>query len=147
MGDPNIPNTSQSTFSVFSDREFNVLDMSESAIPADSDTASPKSKGNFTSAAASSVRAIVRKNPTANKVYRTGVGVLGGTTVALGVVLMPLPGPGSLVALAGLGILSSEFEGAKKVQNVAVSAAKQGIKAGRAIKDRFVKEPSKKGAL
>jgi uncharacterized protein (TIGR02611 family) len=60
-------------------------------------------------------RAAIRRNPKADRVYRTGVGVVGGATVALGVALIPLPGPGALIALGGLGILGSEFEGAKKV--------------------------------
>jgi hypothetical protein len=51
--------------------------------------------------AAHGTRETIRRNPTADKVYRTGVGVVGGSTVALGVVLMPLPGPGALIALGG----------------------------------------------
>lgn len=87
-------------------------------------------------------RAAIRKNPTANKVYRTSVGVVGGTTVALGVVMIPLPGPGSLIALGGLGILSTEFEGAKKVNDKATrlvkraaGAAKDAVARGRAPRD------------
>ena len=37
------------------------------------------------------------------------MGVSGTTTVALGVVLLPLPGPGMVVILVGLTILSREF--------------------------------------
>lgn len=70
-------------------------------------------------------RAAIRRNPTANKVYRTGVGVVGGTTVALGVALIPLPGPGSLIALGGLGILGTEFEGAQKVNEKATRVVKK----------------------
>lgn len=70
-------------------------------------------------------RRVIRKNPTADKAYRTGVGVVGGATVALGVALIPLPGPGSLVALGGLGILGTEFEGARKVNQKATAVAKK----------------------
>jgi uncharacterized protein (TIGR02611 family) len=70
-------------------------------------------------------RAAIRRNPTANRVYRTGVGVVGGTTVALGVALIPLPGPGSLIALGGLGILGTEFEGAQKVNEKATRVVKK----------------------
>ncbi|WP_291057679.1 PGPGW domain-containing protein, partial [Herbiconiux sp.] len=69
-------------------------------------------------------------------VYRTGVGVVGGGTVALGVVMIPLPGPGALVALGGLGILSTEFEGAKKARTKANAAAKKGFDAAKAARDR-----------
>lgn len=72
-------------------------------------------------------RAAIRRNPTANRVYRTGVGIVGGMTVALGVVMMPLPGPGALIALGGLGILGTEFEKAHAVNAKATKVVKRGI--------------------
>lgn len=76
-------------------------------------------------------RAAIRRNPRANRVYRAGVGVVGGTTVALGVVLIPLPGPGALVALGGLGILGTEFEKAQVVNERATRVVKRGLGAAR----------------
>lgn len=76
-------------------------------------------------------RAAIRRNPTANKVYRAGVGVVGGTTVALGVVLIPLPGPGALVALGGLGLLGTEFEKAQVVNEKATKVVKRGLTAAK----------------
>src|SRR3954471_17102530 len=58
-------------------------------------------------------RRAIKRNPTVDKAYRAAVGVTGGATVALGVALIPLPGPGSLVALGGLAMLGTEFEGAR----------------------------------
>ena len=84
-------------------------------------------------AAAGGARRAIKKNPTADKAYRTGVGVVGGATVALGVALIPLPGPGSLVALGGLAMLGSEFEGARKVNEKATTVAK---KAAAAVRKR-----------
>ncbi|MCS5722537.1 PGPGW domain-containing protein [Herbiconiux sp. CPCC 203407] len=84
-----------------------------------------RAAGRTAGKAAHGAREGIRKNPTANSAYRTGVGVVGGGTVALGVVLMPLPGPGALIALGGLGILSTEFDGAKKVRRSAEGAAKK----------------------
>ncbi|MGH2813263.1 MAG: PGPGW domain-containing protein [Actinomycetota bacterium] len=46
---------------------------------------------------------------------RIAVGVVGGVFVALGIVLIPLPGPGSLLILLGLTILSWEFRWAKRL--------------------------------
>lgn len=47
---------------------------------------------------------------------KAGVAAAGGTLVAVGALLTPLPTPGGiLLAGAGLGVLSTEFEGAKKV--------------------------------
>ncbi|MGO7983524.1 hypothetical protein ACC691_37385, partial [Rhizobium johnstonii] len=47
------------------------------------------SVGRATRNAAHGTRETIRRNPTADKVYRTGVGVVGGSTVALGVVMIP----------------------------------------------------------
>lgn len=59
--------------------------------------------------------------------------VLGGCTVAVGVILIPLPGPGSLVILAGLSILGREFPGARRAAdqgkgwaNAALTSARRG---------------------
>jgi uncharacterized protein (TIGR02611 family) len=76
-------------------------------------------------AAAGGARRVIRRNPKADKAYRTAVGVAGGATVALGVVLIPLPGPGALVSLGGLAMLGTEFEGAKKVSTKATALAKK----------------------
>ena len=43
------------------------------------------------------------------------VGAAGFGTVALGVVLLPLPGPGSIVILTGLTVLGKEFPSAKRL--------------------------------
>jgi len=45
---------------------------------------------------------------------RVVVGVIGATVVLLGGALLVLPGPGLLVVLIGLAILSSEFVWARK---------------------------------
>ena len=99
--------------------------------------------GRATGSALIGGRAAIRKNPTANKVYRTGVGVVGGTTVALGVALIPLPGPGSLIALGGLGILGTEFEGAQKVNEKATRVVK---KAAAAAKDALARRRAAQAA-
>ena len=96
--------------------------------------------GRAAGSAAKGTRETIRRNPTADKVYRTGVGVVGGGTVALGVALIPLPGPGSLIALGGLGILATEFEGAKKVSTKVNSVAK---KAYTAAKDARAKRKAR----
>jgi uncharacterized protein (TIGR02611 family) len=90
---------------------------------------------------AAKARREIRKNPTANTVYRTAVGVTGGATVALGVALIPLPGPGSLVALGGLALLGTEFEGARKVNEKATDAAKRGTRWLSSAAKRRVSKP------
>lgn len=44
---------------------------------------------------------------------RIAIGVVGGTVLALGVVMMITPGPGVAGILAGLGILAIEFAWAR----------------------------------
>ena len=95
-----------------------------------------RAAGKTAGRAAHGVREQIRKNSTTDTVYRTGVGVVGGATVALGVVMIPLPGPGALVAIGGLGILSTEFEGAKKARVRATSVAKKAMGAAKDARDR-----------
>jgi uncharacterized protein (TIGR02611 family) len=85
--------------------------------------------------AASAVRGAIRRNPKADRAYRVGVGVVGGTTTALGVVLMPLPGPGTLIALGGLAVLATEFEGAKRVSSRANDTARKAAAAAKRHRD------------
>ena len=93
-----------------------------------------RAAGRLAASAAKGTREKIRQNPTANRVYRTGVGVVGGGTVALGVALIPLPGPGSLVAIGGLALLGTEFETAKKVNVKAKAAAKKGFDAAKRVR-------------
>jgi uncharacterized protein (TIGR02611 family) len=47
--------------------------------------------------------------------YRVAVGVVGGVIVALGLVTIPLPGPGWLTVIAGLFVLATEFAWAERL--------------------------------
>lgn len=47
--------------------------------------------------------------------YRAGVALVGSLVVVLGVVLIPLPGPGWLIVFVGLSILASEFPWAERL--------------------------------
>lgn len=107
--------------------------------PVDAPDSAVRRAGTVVGRAASSAliggRAMIRKNPTAERVYRTGVGVVGGTTVALGIVMMPLPGPGALIALGGLGILGTEFERAQKANEKATRVVKKGFEIAKDVID------------
>ncbi|WP_187776260.1 TIGR02611 family protein [Antrihabitans cavernicola] len=59
-------------------------------------------------------RAKIAERPTANLVYRIGVGVVGTIVLIGGIFAIPYPGPGWLIVFAGLGILASEFEWAQR---------------------------------
>jgi uncharacterized protein (TIGR02611 family) len=47
--------------------------------------------------------------------YRLCVGIVGGLIVAVGLVTIPLPGPGWLTVIAGLFVLATEFLWAERV--------------------------------
>jgi uncharacterized protein (TIGR02611 family) len=47
------------------------------------------------------------------------VAVAGGLVVLLGVMLIPLPGPGGLMVLSGIGIWAVEFHWARRLQGFA----------------------------
>ena len=46
---------------------------------------------------------------------RTAIGAVGLSIVALGLVLMPLPGPGTLIVAGGLSVLRREYPLAGRV--------------------------------
>src|SRR5262245_51661774 len=55
----------------------------------------------------------IRANPTGRLALKIGIGVLGALVVALGVVLIPFPGPGWAIVIVGLAIWAIEFAWAK----------------------------------
>jgi uncharacterized protein (TIGR02611 family) len=57
----------------------------------------------------------IRANPTGRMALKIAVGVLGTLVVALGVVLLPLPGPGWAVIILGLAIWAVEFAWARNL--------------------------------
>ena len=64
-------------------------------------------------ARARSTLRLIRANPTGRIALKIGIAVAGGLVVALGLVLIPLPGPGWALVLLGLAIWAIEFVWAK----------------------------------
>jgi uncharacterized protein (TIGR02611 family) len=58
---------------------------------------------------------LIRANPTGRLALRTFVAIAGALVVAIGVVLIPLPGPGWLLVIAGIGIWGVEFHWARRL--------------------------------
>lgn len=48
-------------------------------------------------------------------VWQLFVLIAGVATIIVGIILLPLPGPGSVIIFAGIGILSTEFIWAKQL--------------------------------
>lgn len=60
-------------------------------------------------------RGWVRGLPGGRLVWRIAVTVIGAAVIAVGIVLLPLPGPGWLIIFAGLGILATEYTWARRL--------------------------------
>jgi uncharacterized protein (TIGR02611 family) len=62
---------------------------------------------------------------------RLGVEILGWALIPIGIILMPLPGPGMLIVVAGVGLLSRRHVWARRMldplRRRAVEAAKYGV--------------------
>jgi uncharacterized protein (TIGR02611 family) len=57
----------------------------------------------------------IRNNPTGRLALKITIGVLGGLVVALGIVLIPFPGPGWAIVILGLAIWAIEFAWARNL--------------------------------
>lgn len=57
----------------------------------------------------------IRANPTGRLALKIGVGVVGTLVVAVGIVLIPFPGPGWAIVILGLAILAVEFAWARRL--------------------------------
>ena len=60
-------------------------------------------------------RARVRSTRVGRIVWRVAVTVAGVAVIAVGIVLLPLPGPGWLIIFAGLGLLGTEYAWARRL--------------------------------
>ncbi|MDN5805391.1 MAG: TIGR02611 family protein [Microlunatus sp.] len=60
-------------------------------------------------------RARIRANPTTYLIYRVAVALVGLVVVVVGLVLLPLPGPGWLIIFLGIGIWGTEFTWARRL--------------------------------
>jgi uncharacterized protein (TIGR02611 family) len=64
---------------------------------------------------AKNVRDRLKSQPVIGHAYRVTIGVIGTLVVALGLLLVPFPGPGWLIVILGLLVLSTEFVWAQRL--------------------------------
>jgi uncharacterized protein (TIGR02611 family) len=57
----------------------------------------------------------IRSKPTGRLALKITIGVLGGLVIALGIVLIPFPGPGWAIVILGLAIWAVEFAWARNL--------------------------------
>ncbi|SCL48318.1 TIGR02611 family protein [Micromonospora eburnea] len=58
---------------------------------------------------------LIRANPTGRITLKIVIAVVGAIVVTVGIALIPLPGPGWLIVIAGLGIWAVEFIWARRL--------------------------------
>lgn len=61
------------------------------------------------------MRARVRSLPGGAVIWRIGITAVGVLVIVVGVILLPLPGPGWLIIFAGLGLLATEYPWAARL--------------------------------
>ena len=72
---------------------------------------------------------------------RLTVALGGGSVVLLGVIMMPLPGPGTLVVLVGLSILRREFAWAARLSDRIRDGSTATARLARRVAGRQQREP------
>jgi uncharacterized protein (TIGR02611 family) len=70
------------------------------------------------------LRERVRSWPGGFVLWRVGITLLGGVVILVGIVLLPLPGPGWLIIFAGIGLLGTEYAWAARLLNAVRSWVK-----------------------
>ncbi len=73
---------------------------------------------------------------TARLLRRIAIATIGFSVLVVGLILIPLPGPGLLVTVAGLFILSLEFAWAEKHVQRVKTAQKKVIDAAKNNRDK-----------
>jgi uncharacterized protein (TIGR02611 family) len=58
---------------------------------------------------------LIRSNPTGRIALKIFISIAGALVVTLGIALIPLPGPGWLLVIAGLGIWAVEYHWARRL--------------------------------
>nr|WP_225854786.1 TIGR02611 family protein [Micromonospora sp. ALFpr18c] len=58
---------------------------------------------------------VIRANPTGRIALKIFIAIAGALVVTIGIALIPLPGPGWLLVIAGLGIWAVEFHWARRL--------------------------------
>lgn len=60
-------------------------------------------------------RTWIKKRPWLNHTYKVLITILGCLVIVVGLILVPLPGPGWLIVFIGLTILGTEYHWARRI--------------------------------
>ena len=70
-----------------------------------------------------------KRTPT--QIRKVLIFILGFTVVGVGIILIPLPGPGWVIVFAGFAILATEFEFAERLRDRMIAFLKDLIEKGK----------------
>lgn len=88
--------------------------MADSLDPTDDDYARANRIGRSVGRWMARWRAIIRERPWLNGAYKVVVTAIGLAIIVVGLILVPLPGPGWLIVFIGLTVLGSEYHWARR---------------------------------
>lgn len=95
--------------------EFDPEDESELEREIDSDIAAGRSRANPIRRSFDRMRVWISNHPRFRVAYLSLVALFGVATMLIGLMLVPLPGPGWLIVFLGLAILGTEFHWARRL--------------------------------
>ena len=76
-------------------------------------------------AASSAIRERAYSTTVGRVLWRIAITIIGIVVIIAGIILLPLPGPGWVVIFAGLGILATEYEWARRLLRATKAKAAQ----------------------
>ena len=88
---------------------------SPSSALAQPDRAAPRRRSARLRAALTRSRSWIHRHPRVRAPYRVLVGAAGLSVIVLGLILVPLPGPGWLIVFVGVAVLGTEFPAAHRL--------------------------------
>ena len=76
-----------------------------------------------TATASAAVRRRAYASPVGRILWRIAITIIGVVVILAGIILLPLPGPGWVVIFAGLGLLATEYDWARRLLRAARAKA------------------------
>jgi uncharacterized protein (TIGR02611 family) len=81
--------------------------------------------GRSVAAASAAVRRRAYATTIGRILWRIAITIVGVVVIIAGIILLPLPGPGWVVIFAGLGLLATEYDWARRLLRAARAKAAQ----------------------
>jgi len=83
-----------------------------------------------------------RKGPPRSPSHKLWIFVSGWVTILVGIVFLPLPGPGTLIIFAGISMLAVEYRWARQLRILVWRKGRRALRATRSRRKRGVSKPT-----